>query len=108
MKFANINITRSNVIATAKDLFFSALVADWATAMKTAWAFVKFKEAVKQGLPVSFTKVDGSKRTVQAPAMYQSTSNSTSGKKSPKHLFVFLDTQKEGNNVISCDITRLV
>jgi len=100
--------TRKAVITKAKKLFFSNVVETWSEAMVLAWKVVKFKNRIAQGLPVQFLKVSGEIRTVQAPALYSNSTQSGSGKKAPASSFVFLDTKREGSQVISCKIANII
>jgi len=75
---------------------------------RLAWAFEKFKASIKDGQPVTFRKTNGTLRVVNNPAPYTGQGATGMGSPRPAHQFVFIDLDKKGNQVISCDIRLLI
>lgn len=102
---------RIRAIKRASKLLKAGVAANWSEAMRMGWVYAKARYNVEQGRPVAFTKKStGELRVVNNPALYTSSKPKTgkSSRPAKPYLLVFKDMDKEGYNVISCDIRTIL
>lgn len=102
---------RIRAIKRASKLLKAGVAANWSEAMKLGWVYAKAQHQVRNGQPVAFTKKStGELRVVNNPALYSSSKPKTgkSSRPAKPYLLVFKDLDKDGYNVISCDIRTIL